>query len=89
MSKDFLIVDDATAKAVRESKPGKGRRPTSPVTIALLDGKTLWFPNTDKVYVSVSTLRARGLSLHRRSGDLDGVSGFYVWADKKVEKKAK
>lgn len=88
MSKEFTVVDDATAKAIRESKPGKGRRPTSPTTIALLEGKTIWFPDTEKVYVSLSTLRNRGLSLHRRRGNLGEQPGYYFWADKKVDRKA-
>ena len=63
---------------------GQGR-PMSPITLALLDGKTI-FVVGERDWAFRKTLSSRGRRLHTRRAERDGVKGVYLWTEEiKVE----
>jgi hypothetical protein len=79
---DWLPVDPTEVPL----RTNGGRQP-SELTMALIDGKTIfvadWTPkNAGALRAKGSYLRRRGYKVHTRYGERNGRSGLFLWADK-------
>lgn len=82
----FDIVDDK----LRESSPARrtGSRLTHPLTLAVLDGKTVVVKDvSDKMDADLNYLyevvRRKGKQFHKRKTEVENEKVFLLWADEK------
>lgn len=83
---DITRVDRKTAKRIRDhaDRHGDGRgRALGELAVLLLAGEMVFVRTDDRgsLVRSRRTLRRRDLRVRTQAGTMDGLAGFYVWAE--------